>query len=137
MASRIASCALAATAITLAYANFFHNAFHFDDSHTIENNVYIRDIANIPRFFTSTATFSSLPANQSYRPLVTTTLALDYWLGGGLDTFAFHVTSFTLFVAQCALLLVLYRRVMDHHHAGTAQADPRGLLHPRKVHARG
>ena len=113
------ACAVAALFVLATYANHFHNAFHFDDSHTIENNVYIRDIANIPRFFTSTTTFSSLPANQSYRPLVTTTLALDYWLGGGLDTFAFHVTSFTLFVAQCALLLVLYRRVMDH-----ARPDP-------------
>ncbi len=43
---------------------------------------------------------------------MTTTLAVDYWLGGGLDTFAFHVTSFSLFFVQCVLLLVLYRRVM-------------------------
>jgi glycosyltransferase involved in cell wall biosynthesis len=31
----------------------------------------------------------------------------------------------------------IYRRVMEHQHAGRAQADPRGLLHPRNVHARG
>ena len=68
---------------------------------------------NLPRFFTDPATFSSLPANQSYRPLVTTTLALDYRLGGGLKPVMFHVTSFALFLAQCIALLVLYRRLMD------------------------
>ena len=81
--------------------------------HDRQNNAFVRSVRNIPLFFTSPATFSSLPSNQSYRPLVTTTLAVDYWLGGGLNPFAFHVTSFGLFLVQCALLLVLYRRVMD------------------------
>jgi Flp pilus assembly protein TadD len=113
------ACVAALLVIVATYANHFHNAFHFDDSHTIENNVYIRDVANIPAFFTSPATFSALPSNQSYRPLVTTTLALDYWLGGGLNTFAFHVTSFSLFLLQCVVLVALYRRVMD-----LARPDP-------------
>jgi tetratricopeptide (TPR) repeat protein len=106
-------CGAALLVTVAAYANHFHNDFHFDDSHTILNNAYIRSLRNIPLFFTSTATFSSLPSNQSYRPLVTTTLALDYWLAGGLNTFAFHVTSFSLFLLQCALMLAFYRRVMD------------------------
>jgi Flp pilus assembly protein TadD len=107
------ACGVALLATVAAYGNHFHNDFHFDDSHTILNNAYIRSLHNIPVFFTSTATFSSLPANQSYRPLVTTTLALDYWWGGGLNTFAFHVTSFSLFLLQSVLMLVFYRRVMD------------------------
>ena len=107
------ACGVAVIATVAAYANHFHNDFHFDDSHTILNNAYIRSLRNIPLFFTSTATFSSLPSNQSYRPLVTTTLAIDYWLGGGLNTFAFHVTSFSLFLLQCGLLLAFYRRVTD------------------------
>ena len=98
------ACGAALLATVLVYANHFHNAFHFDDSHTIQNNVFVRSVRNIPLFFTSPATFSSLPSNQSYRPLVTTTLAVDYWLGGGLNTFAFHVTSFSLFLIQCVLL---------------------------------
>jgi protein O-mannosyl-transferase len=106
-------CALAFTVLLGAYANHFHNAFHFDDDHTIRNNVYIRDIRNVPSFFRSPQTFSSLPANQSYRPLLTTTLALDYRLGGGLNPVAFHVTSFTLYALQCVVLLVLYRLLMD------------------------
>jgi tetratricopeptide (TPR) repeat protein len=107
------ACGVALLVTVAAYANHFHNAFHFDDVHTIQNNVFVRSVGNIPLFFTSPATFSSLPANQSYRPLVTTTLAIDYWLGGGLDPVAFHVTSFVLFLLQCVLLLALYRRLMD------------------------
>lgn len=107
------ACAVALLVTVAAYANHFHNDFHFDDSHTIQNNAFIRSVRNIPLFFTSTSTFSSLPANQSYRPLVTTTLAADYWLGGGLNPLAFHVTSFSLFLIQCALMLMFYRRVMD------------------------
>jgi Flp pilus assembly protein TadD len=106
-------CALALAVLLGAYANHFHNAFHFDDDHAILNNVYIRDIRNVPSFFRSPQTFSSLPANQSYRPLLTTTLALDYRLGGGLNPVAFHITSFAMFVAVCLALFVLYGLLMD------------------------
>ena len=106
--------AAAMVAIALTYANHFRNDFHFDDAHTIQNNLFIRDLTNLPRFFSDPATFSSLPANQSYRPLLTTTLAVDYRLAGGLRPLVFHVTSFSLFLAQCVALVVLYRRLMDH-----------------------
>src|SRR6186997_1242126 len=107
------ACAAALLAVVVTSSNHFRNDFHFDDAHTIQNNLFIRDVRNIPRFFTNPATFSSLPANQSYRPLVTTTLAVDYRLAGGLKPTAFHITSFTLFLAQCVALLILYRRLMD------------------------
>ena len=99
--------------MVLTYSNHFRNQFHFDDDHTIQNNLFIRDLSNLPRFFASPATFSSLPANQSYRPLLTTTLAIDYRLGGGLNPVMFHITSFTFFLTQCIAMLVLYRRLMD------------------------
>ena len=56
---------------------------------------------------------------QSYRPLLSTTLAIDYRLSRGLDPVVFHVTSFTLFAAQCLVLLLLYRMLprMEHRSA--------------------
>src|SRR5437016_13916579 len=75
--------ALLLVALLAAYANHFHNSFHFDDAHTIENNAAIRELRNIPVFFRDATTFSSLPSNQSYRPLVSTLLAIDYSLGHG------------------------------------------------------
>jgi protein O-mannosyl-transferase len=117
---RTAALAAALLLAVATYANHFHNDFHFDDTHAIVNNAYIRSVRNIPLFFTSPETFSSLPSNQSYRPLVTTTLAVDYRLGGGLNPVAFHATSFVLFLALCALTLALYRRVMDDARPGDA-----------------
>src|SRR5204863_1028593 len=107
------ACAAAVVLVAAAYANHFHNDFHFDDDHTIQTNVFIRDVRNIPRFFVDASTFSSLPTHQSYRPLLTTTLAVDYAIGGGLNPTAFHMTSFALFLLQCALMFVLFAHVMD------------------------
>ena len=95
-----------------AYANHFHNSFHFDDAHTIVNNASIRDLRNIPLFFRDATTFSSLPSNQSYRPLVSTLLAVDYRLGG-LQLFWFHASIFALFVVLTVLLAFVINRLLD------------------------
>src|SRR5215218_2047381 len=94
-----------------AYSNSLENAFSFDDWHTVEQNLFIRDLRNVPRFFTDARTFSALPSNQSYRPLVTTTLAIDHRIGG-LDPFWFHVDSFALFFLQCSLMLFVFQRAL-------------------------
>jgi len=102
-----------------AYWNSFHNSFHFDDSHTIVNNAFIRSLSNIPLFFRDGTTFSALPSNQSYRPIVSATLAFDYWLGKGLgDTFYFHLSAFLIFLVQGALMYALYTRIFDTAKAG-------------------
>jgi len=123
-----AGCLAAAVAITLAYANHFRNSFHFDDSHAVESNLFIRDLRNIPRFFTDVRTFSSLPSNQSYRPVVTTTLAVDYALGG-LDPLPFHVDSFAWFLLECLLLAALFRRILNSDRGALFGAALVGL-HP-------
>jgi tetratricopeptide (TPR) repeat protein len=105
--------ALLLVTILAAYANHFHNSFHFDDAHTIENNASIRELRNIPQFFRDATTFSSLPSNQSYRPLVSTLLAIDYRLGGGLQPFWFHLSIFALFVALTLLLAFVVHRLLD------------------------
>ena len=75
--------ALLLIALLAAYGNHFHNGFHFDDVHTVVNNAAIRQVGNIPQFFRDATNFSSLPSNQSYRPLVSTLLAIDYRLHHG------------------------------------------------------
>src|SRR3989442_6235072 len=89
----VLGCVLLLAALVAAYANHFHNSFHFDDAHTIVNNASIRELRNIPLFFTDATTFSSLPSNQSYRPLVSTLLAIDVRLGG-IQPFWLHVSIF-------------------------------------------
>ena len=95
-----------------AYANHFHNSFHFDDAHTVENNASIREVRNIPMFFRDATTFSSLPSNQSYRPLVSTLLAIDYRLGG-LQPFSFRLSIFVLFVALTLLVAFVIHRLLE------------------------
>lgn len=99
--------------IILAYLNHFDNAFHFDDWHCIQENPYITSLKNIPQFFIDAKTFSVAPKNQSYRPLLTTSYAFDYWTGGGLNPISFHITSFLLFVLQCVLLYFIFLKLLD------------------------
>src|SRR6478736_3295831 len=112
--------ALLLGALVAAYANHFYNSFHFDDAHTIVNNAAIRELGNIPLFFRDATTFSALPSNQSYRPLISTLLAIAYRLGGGLQPFWFHALIFALFVALTLLLAFVIRCLLDH-----ANASPR------------
>src|SRR5262249_44724564 len=89
------------------------NSFHFDDSHSVVDNPAIRDLGNVPRFFTDARTFSVEADHQMYRPLVTASLALDYALGGGLDLFWFHFSTFCWYLVQLLLMYVIFRWVLD------------------------
>lgn len=100
-------------AVTLTYSNHFHNSLHFDDSHAVTDNPYIRDLRNVPRFFTDGTTFSILPTNQSYRPIVSTSLALDYFAGRGYNVLWFHVSTFFWFLAQLAAMYALFAAILD------------------------
>jgi hypothetical protein len=119
--------------IIATYANHFQNTFHRDDGHTIITNTSIRDLGNIPLFFRDGTTFSSLPSNQSYRPLVSTLLAIDYWLAHGLQPFWFHLSIFTLFIALTLLLALVIHHLLERERekrphlltAGLRPAPPR------------
>ena len=127
---------LLVTAVTITYSNHFNNSFHFDDSHTIQNNLFIQDIKNIPLFFKDGTTFSSLPQNQSYRPIVSASLAIDYRLGNGYNLFYFHLSSFLLYLLQGILLFFLIFKLFDRSHPGSwnfyiaALATSWYMLHP-------
>jgi tetratricopeptide (TPR) repeat protein len=120
--------ALLLIAILAAYANHFHNSFHFDDAHTIENNASIRELRNIPQFFRDATTFSSLPSNQSYRPLVSTLFAIDYAIGG-LNSLAYHLSIFALFIALVLLLAFVIKHLIGNPWIAFAATALYGL-HP-------
>ncbi len=98
--------------ILITYSNHFENPFHFDDSHTIVNNTAIRDIGNIPRFFTDATTSSTLPANQAWRPGVTSLNAIDTWISGGTpNPLWFHVSIFASFLILGFLLFFFFLHI--------------------------
>lgn len=99
---------------TLIYSNHFYNSFHFDDAHTIQNNIFIQSLNNIPQFYTDINTASSLPSNRGYRPFLMTTLAIDHWLAGGLENlFFFHLTSYLFYLLVGVLLFLLLRKLFE------------------------
>src|SRR5271169_3014918 len=113
--------AIALVAVCAAYANHFHNSFHFDDYHAVVNNVFIRDLHYIPLFFKDARTGSSLPANQAWRPVLMTQLAIDYHLGHGLgDTLWFHISTFFWFLIQLILMFILFHQLLDAAAPGPA-----------------
>ncbi|MDB5284892.1 MAG: tetratricopeptide repeat protein [Bacteroidota bacterium] len=105
--------------LLLTYSNHWHNEFHFDDSHTVQNNVYIQHISNIPLFFKDNKTFSTLPSHCSYRPLVSTSLAIDYYLGNGLNPVYFHLSTFILFLLQGLLMYFMFLKILNTVSAKT------------------
>src|ERR1700724_4190035 len=111
--------ALLLAASLAAYANHFHNGFHFDDWHTITNNISIRELRNIPLFFRDATTFSAVPTTRSYRPLVWTLLAIDYQLGHGLDPFWFHLSIFALFIALTLLVAFVIHHLLEYEAASS------------------
>src|SRR5215471_5428815 len=120
--------ALLSLLLLAAYSDHFENSFHFDDAHTIVNNAAIRELRNIPVFFTDARSFSSLPSNQSYRPLVSTLFAIDYNLGG-LNPLWFHLSIFALFVALVFLLAFVIYGLIENLWVAFGAAALYGL-HP-------
>lgn len=114
------------TLLVIAYSNHFNNTFHFDDMHTVVNNVHIRQLKNIPHFFTDARMFSADPGHWGMRPMVTATLAIDYWLGGGLDPFYFQFSTFLFHIALCIVLFFVFRRLLQM--AGIAKTDWPALI---------
>lgn len=94
------------------YSNHFNNTFHFDDSHTVVDNLAIRNLQNMPQYYADPSMFSSDPSHYGMRPVVTTTLAIDYWLAGGLDPFYFQLSTFIWHIFLCGLLFFIYRKLL-------------------------
>lgn len=105
-------------AVVAIYSNSFRNSFHFDDFHSVVNNPYIRNLQNLPRFFTDATTFSVLPANQTYRPFVSASLAVDYALAHGYNVFWFHLSTFVVFLCQLLAMYVLFSAILRTAYPG-------------------
>ncbi len=96
---------------TLVYLNHFNNPFFFDDTHTISGNESIRNLTNWLTFFIDADTFSSLPANRAYRPMVTLMNAIDYAIAGKLDSRYYHYHIFTWFLVLILLVYALSKHL--------------------------
>ncbi len=91
-----------------AYATALGGVFVYDDTHSVRDNVAIRSVAEIPRFFWDVDAFSDLAAVRMYRPVVLTTFAIDHAVGGGV-VWMFKLGNVLIHAVCAALLFSLTR----------------------------
>ncbi|MCM2280089.1 MAG: tetratricopeptide repeat protein [Oligoflexia bacterium] len=96
--------------IGICYASSLTGAFHFDDSHSVESNLAIRSVLNIPSFWTDPRTSSFIPENRVYRPLVYTFYSFCWAIGGG-KTWPFHVMKVLMHWGVSLALLLIWARL--------------------------
>lgn len=86
------------------YFNSLHNNLIYDDYHTIVSNVFIKFPGYIPKIFSKD--YFILSGEQSYRPLVTLTYFLDYYLWR-LNPFGYHFTNLVLHILNSQITFYL------------------------------
>lgn len=99
----------------IAYSGHFNNAFHFDDIHTITENIWIKDLGNIPKYFSDATTTSTLPVNQAWRPGLTTLNAIDFAIAGKSEPhpLVFHIHIFIGVLLSGVMLFFLFLHFLN------------------------
>ena len=90
------------------YYNALENEFHYDDFHSIVYNPHIRELSNLPAFFSDPSLFSVDPRQAMYRPLLLVSYGVNYALAG-LDPTGYHLFNGVLHAANVILVLLLAR----------------------------
>lgn len=107
-----------AMVVGIAYASGIANSlrystFHFDDSHSVEANLAIRSIWNIPQFWLDPRTSSFIPENRVYRPMVYTLYSFCWALGGG-KTWPFHVMKLLMHWGVALALFLIWKKLWEY-----------------------
>ena len=96
---------LALMAIVL-YLPALGNGFHYDDYHSIVHNPHVRSLERVGEFFVDPSLFSKNPESAMYRPVLLTSYALNY-LVGGVEPIWYHAGNVVLHGINVALLFGL------------------------------
>jgi len=107
----LAAC-LILVAVLAAYSNTFHSEFHFDDYHQIVKNQNIRDLSNLPRFFTDIrlGTYMHGPIDF-FRPITSASFAVNYAMSG-YDTWSYHLVNIALHFINSLLVFLIISAVL-------------------------
>jgi protein O-mannosyl-transferase len=116
----------------LAFASFapsLGGGFVFDDQLQIVDNDQLRDLRNVPRFFTADVWAAvGLPYSSYYRPLMYTSFAVETALAGPVP-WIFRLTNALLHALVSVCVMVLVRRAGGSLVAAAA-AGALFALHP-------
>jgi len=106
--AKILCIAGALVVLVLVYIRHFANGFFYDDVYLIQENLSIKSLKNIPKFFTDIHYAASRPEYQNqYRPFFQTSFAIDYYLGKGLSPLVMHIHTFIGFVVLALMVFLL------------------------------
>ncbi len=116
----LAGLLVALGALLFAHVGALDNVFHYDDIHSVVQNLHLRSLADPSSFLTDPTTFSARPERAMFRPLVVLSYAVTYALAG-LQPSA-HLLVNLLTDGLCAgIVLVLARSLwLPAIAAGTA-----------------
>lgn len=84
------------------WANSLGNAFQYDDFHSIVNNIHLRQLS-IGQYLQDPSTFSIDGEKGMYRPLLLTTFALNYSVGG-MDVTGYHIVNVAIHLAAAVVV---------------------------------
>jgi len=122
---------LIAILAVLVYVHTVRHGFVFDDSVEVVENAFVHGLANVPEIFTGNAWAGAGYDASLYRPLTTTSLALNHALTG-LEPWSFHLVNVLLH----ALVSLAILRIGLRWGLGTPAAAITALvfaLHPVHV----
>lgn len=99
------------------YSNSFSIAFQFDDTHTVQSNIFVRSLKYVPMYFTDARTYSYRPENSGYRPMSTLACAIGFQLSAN-ETWGYHLVKLIEHCIVASMLFVLGLRLLPR--AGVA-----------------
>jgi len=108
------------------FYNTFQNQFVFDDESVVQNNQSIQSLSNIPKFFSADEGFHKV-IGRYYRPVVSTTYALDYAVWK-LDPKGFHITNVLIHVIAALLLFSILLKLFGEYKYGVTASFLGALL---------
>lgn len=116
----LALCGLVAVVAVALFAPSLGNGFVFDDLDLVTTNSRIRDLSKIGLLV------------DGYRPLRTLTYAIDYQIWG-LNPTGFRITNIAIHAVNCALALLVARRLTGGARMASVVAALLFAVHPVQV----
>ncbi|MCU0372945.1 MAG: hypothetical protein MUE56_06845 [Ignavibacteria bacterium] len=108
------------------YANSLDNEFVFDDESVIVGYAPLQELSSIPRFFTAEEGFHQV-IGRYYRPVVSTTYALDYAIWE-LKPSGFHLTNIIIHTIATLLLFSILLTLFRDYEYGVISSFSGALI---------
>ncbi|MEZ5082078.1 MAG: tetratricopeptide repeat protein [Bacteroidales bacterium] len=104
--------------VFILYGNTLFNGYSLDDSLVVQNNKVVeRGFKAIPEIFSTRYIETDLDSKIStgYRPIVTSTFALEYELFGYAPGIS-HFLNVVLYALACIMLFLILKRIFNDYH---------------------